>query len=132
VQTGEEFPKRKSCITQLSPPGQRCLQPLTAPPMVSAQHFTSEPGLSGGYGYGSGDYDEGPEGSEGSEGGGSNPFILPEDTTICVDMSCSADGVVLINGEPCDPGTHTNASEHFERAVTPAVVESRSNRMILL
>jgi hypothetical protein len=34
----------------------------------------------------------------------SNTSALPDDDTLCVNMACSTEGRVVVNGKPCDPG----------------------------
>jgi hypothetical protein len=91
-----------SCFTKVSPQGQRCLEPQEDAPCIPTQEGQ---GQEGGYGYG--------YGAEGSQEGG---CVSPDYNYIenaCVAMSCSADGVLLISGEPCDPGARTATSKHL-------------------
>lgn len=71
------------CVTDSSPPGTRCLKPLQSLHIDSEEDFDSE-------------YAEAPGPIPG--------FLRAVDTTMCVEMECSPQGEVLINGTPCNPG----------------------------
>jgi hypothetical protein len=92
------FLTSNECITMTSSPGQRCLQPLHG--SVAMNH--------GGYGPLS-EHDSFPADSPSDESIFQAAAPLPvlnlsavDDTTICVEMTCSAAGTVLVDGMPCD------------------------------
>jgi hypothetical protein len=91
----------RECVTMTSSPGQRCLQPLHG--TVATNH-----GGHGGYGHWS-EHDSFPADSPSDESIFQAVAPVPgidfeavDDTTICVEMTCSAAGTVLVDGMPCD------------------------------
>jgi hypothetical protein len=96
---GPKSPKTKQCLTRTSPAGQRCLQPII-PSLTVLRDGAAGPATAGTYG--SGYY-----GDEAAYGDTPGPARFPDsvDETLCVEMSCSGAGEVLVDGVPCDPGT---------------------------
>jgi hypothetical protein len=115
------------CISKTSPPGQRCLEPLRGAP-DEYDTFNSSFDISSEYFYAYieelyGNYNYEAEAPSPFSADAPSPFsaaapsplsadapsqsntsALPEDDTLCVNMTCSAEGRVLVNGKLCDPG----------------------------
>jgi hypothetical protein len=116
----------KLCISKTSPPGLRCLEPLHGLPDES-NTFNSSLDIVLEYF----EYYEELNGNGDNKADAPSPFLadalspisaaapspfsadapsqsntsaLPDDDTLCVNMACSAEGRVLVNGKPCDPG----------------------------
>jgi hypothetical protein len=98
-------PSGKVCITKTSPPGQRCLQPVLSGIDDSSHNKLLLDEFSERQMNGSEDTHEYATSPEDADAPAPSSLLLyPEDTTLCVDMACSADKRVLVNGKLCDPG----------------------------
>jgi hypothetical protein len=108
----------QQCVSKTSPPGQRCLEPLHGLPDESDTFNSSFDIVLEYFAY----FEE-LNGNGSDEADAPSPFLadalspisaaapsqsntsaLPDDDTLCVNMACSAEGRVLVDGKLCDPG----------------------------